>query len=207
MINFDLGLRLILLKRWHLSWALRIISILREKMGEASRLRGKASSVDKWKDMVHSERAWKYHETRRAEDTLGGQIGNVGLGWILKAVPAVLKSLPFGWACWPCGCCCTTVLLPSEYLFISLWMIFPALNPHSDYIPWGRDQVGIVHCSIAHSECPAQSRCLVNPGCLDEGMYISFYLWVMVCHCRFAVWDWDSIVMCLRRSVLVCSMN
>lgn len=141
---------------------------------------------------------------RRAEDTLGGQIGKVGLGWILKAVPAVLKSFPCGWACWPCGCCCTTVLLPSEYLFISLSMIFPALNPHSDYIPWGRDQVGIVHCSIPHTWCPAQSRCLVNPGCLDEGMYISFYLWVMVCHCRFTVWDWDSMVMCLRRSVVVC---
>jgi len=32
-------------------------------MGEASRLRGKASSMDEWKDMVHSERAWKFHET------------------------------------------------------------------------------------------------------------------------------------------------
>ena len=68
------------------------------------------------------------------EDILGGQLGKVGLGWILKAIPAVLKSLPFGWVSLPCGCCHTTVLLPSEHLFISLCMIFPALNPHSAYI-------------------------------------------------------------------------
>jgi len=101
----------------------------------------------------------------------------------------------------------TQLCFSHQSTYLSLYMIFPALNPHSDYIPWGRDQVGIVRYGIPHTECPAQSRCLVNTGCLNEGMYISFCLWVMVCHCKFAVWDWYSMVMCLRRSVLVCSMN
>ena len=44
---------------------------------------------------------------------MGGQDGKEGLGGILKASYAVLKSLDLeGWVCWPCGCCQAACALP-----------------------------------------------------------------------------------------------
>lgn len=62
---------------------------------------------------------------------LGGQTGKVGLGWILKAILAVLKSSLCGWACWPVGAATQPVLLPSEHFFISLYMIISSWSKSS----------------------------------------------------------------------------
>ena len=68
------------------------------------------------------------------EDTLGGQIGKVGLGWILKAVSAVRSPCHLDGLVGLVGAA-TQLCFSHQSTYLSLYMIFPALNPHSDYIP------------------------------------------------------------------------
>lgn len=115
---------------------MRTIRILKERMEEHSRLWGKAYHV--WT----SEGTWLFRDGwtegpcnwtgRRGYN--GRASWRAGMGWVLRASCAVLRSLDHeGWVCWLCGCC----HLPA-YLAHCTQFSVPGRNPHSDCTPCGQ---------------------------------------------------------------------
>lgn len=131
---------------------------------------------------------------------MGEQAGKLGLGWMLRASCAVLRSLDLeGWVCWPCACC----HLPA-YLAHCIQFSVPGRNPHSDYTPlWaGTTLVLFTIVSLLLIGCPAHSRYSIYLG--SGYMYVSLYLWVMGSHGKFT--GHGSLIE-EGKSSLVCSMN